>query len=253
MARFWQRALVRAQSIGPEHRNVSLVPLGILGGTVLQPSFATFDWSTLATLATAIGTLVLAVATFAAVRSANRAARVSEAAYRANLRPVLVTSRLEDPIQKIRWMDDHWAHLDGGQAYVDLVEGSIYLAISVRNVGTGLAVPVGWLVSSQVTATQAPHGDPDSFRLQTRDLYVAPNDAGFWQAAIRESDDPDYGWLSSRITEATAFTIELLYGDNEGGQRTVSRFGMIPRRVGEETRWYPSVARHWNLDRPDPR
>jgi hypothetical protein len=219
----------------------------------LQPSPATFDWSTFATLATAIGTLVLAVATFAAVRSANRAARVSEAAYHANLRPVLVTSRLEDPMQKIRWMDDHWARLDGGQAYVDLVDGSIYLAISVRNVGSGLAVPIGWLASSQVSSIQVPHGDPDSFRLQTRDLYVAPNDAGFWQAAIRESADPDYGWLSSRITEGTAFTIELLYGDNEGGQRTVSRFGMIPRRVGEETRWYPSVARHWNLDRPDPR
>ena len=40
----------------------------------------TIDWSTVATFATAFGTLVLAVATFAAVRSANRAARVSEAA-----------------------------------------------------------------------------------------------------------------------------------------------------------------------------
>ena len=27
----------------------------------------------------------------------------------------------------------------------------------------------------------------------------------------------------------------------------------IPLQVEERTRWYPSTARHWNLDRPDPR
>jgi hypothetical protein len=36
------------------------------------------DWSTIASLATAAGTLVLALATFVAVRAANRAARVAE-------------------------------------------------------------------------------------------------------------------------------------------------------------------------------
>ena len=41
-------------------------------------AIATIDWATIATFATAIGTLVLAVATFAAVRSANLSARVAE-------------------------------------------------------------------------------------------------------------------------------------------------------------------------------
>jgi hypothetical protein len=214
---------------------------------------ANLDWSTAATLATAIGTLVLAVATFASVRSANRAARVAEAAFQANLRPVLVTSRIQDPMQKIRWMDDHWLHLEGGLASAELVDGAIYLAISVRNVGSGLAVPIGWALNEGARRSDMPHDDPDSFRAQTRDLYVAPSDVGFWHAAIRESNDPDYGWLARSVTEPAIFTIELLYGDAEGGQRTISRFGMIPMRKGEETRWYPSVARHWNLDRPDPR
>ena len=49
------------------------------------------------------------------------------------------------------------------------------------------------------------------------------------------------------------FTLDLLYGDSEGGQRTVTRFGMIPLHVDDTTKWYPSTARHWNLDRPDPR
>ena len=98
---------------------------------------ATTDWATIASFATAVGTLVLAVATFSAVRSSNRSARIAEEAFQVNLRPVLVTSRREDPMQKIRWVDDHWARLDGSQASVEMVDGSIYLAISLRNVGPG--------------------------------------------------------------------------------------------------------------------
>ena len=59
------------------------------------------DWSTIASLATAGGTLVLAVATFASIRSANRSARVPERSARtaersllAGQRPLLVNSRL---------------------------------------------------------------------------------------------------------------------------------------------------------------
>ena len=78
------------------------------------------DWATIASFATAFGTLVLAVATFASVRSANRSARVAEEAFQVNLRPVLVTSRMDDPMQKIRWIDDHWARLDGSQGIVEL-------------------------------------------------------------------------------------------------------------------------------------
>lgn len=214
---------------------------------------ATTDWATVATFATAIGTLVLAVATFAAVRSSNRSARIAEAAFRVNLRPVLVTSRLDDPIQKIRWVDDHWARLEGSQANVELVDGRIYLAISVRNVGPGLAVTFGWSVFTELALTDVPHRPPEEFRMQTRDLYIASGDIGFWQAAIREADDPDYAALSRDIRDAQPFTIDVLYGDHEGGQRTVTRFGMIAMRVGDDAKWFPAVARHWNLDRPDPR
>ena len=49
------------------------------------------------------------------------------------------------------------------------------------------------------------------------------------------------------------FTIDVLYGDHEGGQRTITRFGMIPMQTGDDKKWFPNVARHWNLDRPDPR
>jgi hypothetical protein len=44
--------------------------------------------------------------------------------------------------------------------------------------------------------------------------------------------------------------VDLLYGDHEGGQRTISRFVFNAREDGH---WIVVVARHWNLDRPDPR
>jgi hypothetical protein len=59
------------------------------------------DWTTVSALATGGGTLVLAVATFASVRSANRAARAAERSLMAGLRPLLVPSRLDDGSQKV--------------------------------------------------------------------------------------------------------------------------------------------------------
>ena len=55
-----------------------------------------WDWSTAASLATALGTLVLALATFVAVRAANRAARVAEYSMQIGIRPLLMPSRLTD-------------------------------------------------------------------------------------------------------------------------------------------------------------
>ena len=67
----------------------------------------------MSSFATGAGTLVLAIATFGAVRSANRAARTAERALQAGLRPLLMHSRLDDPPQKIMWLDRHWAAVLG--------------------------------------------------------------------------------------------------------------------------------------------
>ncbi|HUY22625.1 MAG TPA: hypothetical protein VMV22_09815 [Acidimicrobiales bacterium] len=213
----------------------------------------TTDWVTISSFATAGGTLVLAVATFASVRSANQAARTAQQALQVNLRPVLTSSRLQDPTVKVGWMDEHWAAVGGGRAVAEYVDGNIYLAMSLRNVGSGLAVIHGWHPSGAATAGGRDHADPDAFRMQTRDLYVPPADNSFWQGAIRDTADPDHAWLAEAITARRRFTIELLYGDHEGGQRTISRFGIIPREDADDQEWMCTVSLHWNLDRPDPR
>jgi hypothetical protein len=221
------------------------------------------DWATISSLATAGGTLVLAVATFSSVRSANRAARSAERALQVGLRPVLFSSRPQDSDQKIRWGDDHWAHLGGGQAVLQCADGVVYLAMSLRNVGSGLAVLRGWRAepmpvanSPTIALEQRQAGlarpDPDRFRLQGRDLYVPPGDISFWQAAIRDPQDADRTPLSEAIENRQSLIIDLLYGDHEGGQRTISRFS-VTQSPADEPVWLCSVVRHWNLDRVDPR
>ena len=144
------------------------------------------DWTTAAELATAGGTLVLAVATFGATRSANRAARTAERAFEARLRPVLVQSRREDPLEKIMWGDRHWSRVPGGQAWVEVGSDAVYLAMSLRNVGAGMAVIHGWHAETDLALGLSDHFDVDTFRPQGRDLYVPPSDSSFWQGAFRE-------------------------------------------------------------------
>jgi hypothetical protein len=210
------------------------------------------DWVTISALATAGGTLVLAAATFSAVRSSNRSARLAERSLLAGLRPVLVPSRLDDPTEKVLFQDLNWIRVTGGHAVVELTDGVVFLVIGIRNVGTGLAVLRGWRIqvgtSNTVVVADAPPFE--SFRLQTRDIYVPAGDPGFWQGAIRDANDPDRESVVAAIADRESITIDVLYGDGEGGQRVISRFAVLP--VGDDD-WLVSVSRHWNLDRDDPR
>jgi len=52
------------------------------------------NWATVADLGTALGTLILAAATFSAVKSANLTARVIQQSLLVGLRPVMMSSRL---------------------------------------------------------------------------------------------------------------------------------------------------------------
>ena len=133
------------------------------------------DWVTISALATAAGTLVLALATFASVRSANRAARVAERSLLEGLRPLLLASKLDDPPQKIGFVDDKWFLAEGGRG-------------------------------------------------------------------IAEARDA--------VERRIVLIIDLLYGDYEGGQRTITRFALRPFA---EDGWTVTTARHWNIDRDDPR
>lgn len=217
------------------------------------------DTSTIASLATAGGTLILAVATFASTRSANRAARISEQALNIGLRPLLFNARAQDPPQKVGFIDDHWLVLRDGLAAAQESDGKIYLAMPLRNVASGMAVLHGWhLWTTSVDAQPSPPTPPpvDDFRRLQRDLYVPAGDISFWQAAVRDRDDPLHELLLEAIRKRGRIGIDLLYGDHEGGQRTITRFSIMPRSHADDQEPWLCVctaARHWNLDRADPR
>lgn len=215
------------------------------------------DWSTIASLATAGGTLVLAVATFSSVRFgqrstrlAERSAAIAERSLLLGLRPVLAPSRVTDPPETVRFGDGRMVSVAHGMAAVERDGENYYFVIPLRNVGSGLAVLQAWRLSAEPPLLDSPHAEPGDHRPQTRDLYVPAGDTGFWQGAIREPDDAFREGLREAFLGGELLTVDLLYGDHEGGQLTISRF-ILTRE--EDGNWRPGVVRHWALEGVDPR
>jgi hypothetical protein len=208
------------------------------------------DWVTISSLATAGGTLVLAVATFSSVRSANRSARTAERSLLAGVRPILIPSRDEDTPELVRFGEGVVLTVPGHGAAVELQDDRVYMALALRNGGTGLAVIHAW--NAQVRGrTDSAMPDPDTFRRQQRDLYIPPGETGFWQGAIRDRDDPLYDTLRRAAAEHTRVMIDVLYSDYEGGQRTIARFAINSWADVQGER--AEVLRYWNVDTEDPR
>jgi hypothetical protein len=210
------------------------------------------DWTTVADLATAAGTALLALATFASTRSANRSARSAERALLEGLRPILMPSDWNDPVQKIMFHDGKWLHVRGGRAALEVADDAAYLVLSVRNVGRGLAVLHGWKMIHD--RMEDPSDPADFFRL-TRDIYIAAGGIGFGQIAIRDTSGDDYSYVSSHLGPTELIAVDLLYGDAEGTQRIISRFAVTqgPAELDDPTERALTVSRHWNLDLPAPR
>jgi hypothetical protein len=122
------------------------------------------------------------------------------------------------------------------------------MAISVRNVGTGLAVLLGWHVQVGVQQARA-HPPLDEFAGQRRDIYLPPGDVGFWQAALRDPTAEVFKAVGAAIEASEPLVISVLYGDFEGGQRVISQ--IILRHQGQQC--LVSAGRHFQLDQPDPR
>jgi hypothetical protein len=212
------------------------------------------DW---ASTGTAVGTLVLAGATFAAVRSGNRSARIAERTLLAGLLPVLVPGGREDPHEQVLFADGRVLEVGGGRATVEETNDVIYLALPLANVGSGLALLLGYRLEAQTgeDVRRDPLGparhrrgdvlpDLSTLRPQQRDLYIAPGRVGFWQAALRDPSDPLHAATIEAIRTSGRLTVDLLYGDHEGGQPSLTRFVLLPDEPG----WRCDVARHWSLD-----
>jgi hypothetical protein len=203
------------------------------------------DWVVISSIASAGGTLALAGTTYFSIRSANRAARVAELSLLVALRPLLVSSSPEDATQHVGFFDGVGVDAPGGGAGVVVVEGRVYIVISLRNVGPGIGVIHGGYVHRERLGASDDHAPIDDFRMLARDLYIPPGEIGFWQIAFRGEDEHREEVLAA--VAAGRFTVDLLYGDYEGGQRVITRFGVLR----EDDAWNVVTARHWQLDRPE--
>ena len=212
------------------------------------------DW---AGWGTAVGTLVLAGATFAAVRSSSRAARVAERTLLAGLRPVLAPARPSDPAEQVQFADGRVFAVGDGRALVAREDAVVYLAIPLRNVGAGIAVLRGYHLEAESAeqAARDPRGvaghrkgdtapDPEDFAEQQRDLYIPVQAVGFWQAALRDPSSELFADMIGAIRTQGRLTADVLYTDHGGGQPTITRFVLRPD--GGE-RWRCDVTRHWTL------
>ena len=191
------------------------------------------DWVTISSLATATGTLVLATATFASVRSANRTARAAERSLQAGLRPLLIPSRFDDPHAEGRV---HRRSLGRASTAALAQRGSRRRQHLPRDLAAELgqrhrgARPVERLSRRSGTDPDPP-ADTSDFRRLTRDLYIPADEIGFLagrdprsrRARLGRNVDRDQG-------PPPLITIDLLYGDYEGGQHTISRFAHPPAR-----------------------
>ena len=118
------------------------------------------------------------------------------------------------------FVDRHWVHVAGGRATAE----------SVDEVSTF----------------------PRTNSAQTR---LTPADVGLWQGAIRDRDDPYYREIADAISQREPITGELLYSDQIGAQRTITRFTLVPldREDADEATRFISAGRNWYLDRAGPR
>ena len=72
----------------------------------------------------------------------------------------------------------------------------------------------------------------------------------FLQGALRNPDDPTHAAIVAAIENRTMVQVELLYSDQVGGERTITRFGLSPMEDGS---WLCGVSRHFYLDWAGPR
>jgi hypothetical protein len=159
-------------------------------------------------------------------------------------------------VVKVNFLDEHLMPVRGGMGAVEEADGNLYMVMGLRNAGSGLAILHGWFLPvepedrAEWSANMVPP-EPDQFRRLNRDIYVPGNDIGFWQGALRDPQDPCYPTVRAALDHRAPLLVDLLYGDQDGGQRTISRFRLTARPEGPER--LASVARHWFLDRDDPR
>jgi len=106
--------------------------------------------------------------------------------------------------------------------------------MSLRNTGAGMAVIQGWHPDTGELIADRPHAPPETITPQQRDLYSPRGRRGVLGGGAPRRERPDPRAVREAIEERQLFFIELLFTDQEGGQRANSRFLLAPREEGSQ-------------------
>lgn len=209
------------------------------------------DWGILANLATAAGTLALAVATFFSIRSANRSNRTADRALQQGLRPILLPSLFTDPVQKIHYADDQWIQVPGGRATLEVTPTAAYLGLSVRDIGSGPAVIDAWDILDTARDERRPVRE---YHRLTRDLYVPAGACGYVQVAARDVTAPAYHTLARAGRDHQPFAVDVLYSDIDELQHHIIRISLNATPGGDQDGrvWALNEVRHSTVSDPLP-
>jgi hypothetical protein len=105
----------------------------------------------------------------------------------------------------------------------------IYLAMSLRNVGTGIGVLHGWVFYPERLSGDVDRPDAGHFQRLTRDIYVPAGDTGFWMSAFRDPASNEFVRARTAIAARQALTIDL--------STVTSRAGSVRSRALRCSRW----------------
>ena len=189
------------------------------------------DTSTIASLATAGGTLVLAVATFASTALGQpRGAHV-----RAGAEGGDASSAVQCPRRRTRRKRSDTAMITGcvlrdGLAAVQEVDGQHLLrdAAAQRRIGHRRAARLVSVAAPRRDGRSTPGDRANSARRRvTSTSRPATSASGRRRCATRRTSYTRR--CARRSQRAMPLSVDLLYGDHEGGQRTITRFYMVPR------------------------
>ena len=161
-------------------------------------------------------------------------------------RPTLIPSHEDDAPERVRFVDGVVLEVPGHGGAVRCQDDNIYMAIALRNGGSGVALIHAWRAQGGDPSTAQDRPRLEDFRHQTRDLFVPSGETGFWQGAIRDRDDPAYDAVHDSATERQGVIIDILYGDHEGAQKGIVRFLVSewPNVEGDRA----DIVRYWNID-----
>jgi len=192
---------------------------------------------------------VLGVATFASVRSANRAARAAEGSLLAGLRPAGAVTPPGPPREGLVRRPALAPHRRRPRRHRGDQRGDLPGHVTAqRRHRHRYPARLGVLPRTAQRRCRPPRSRSLS-AAHARHL-CAGGGHRFLDERIPRPGVRRIRTGAQAIAARQALTIDLLYGDFEGGQCSVTRFGLLP--VGEDG-WLTAAGRHWNIDRPQPR